>query len=100
MLSRVVWYKSDDVSEVLTASNIALTMEAVCTSKTSANLYQVTRHNTPDGRYPPSSRCEKLKSHLYLGILGWYKTQILLHRLHTNVVLIRFMLFIGVETVK
>jgi hypothetical protein len=55
MLRHVVWQKLTDVSEVLTASIIiiALTIDAVSTSKTSANLYETTRRNTTKDSHLP-----------------------------------------------
>jgi hypothetical protein len=52
-----------DVSEVLIASVIALMMEAVSTSQTSANFYQTTRRNIPEDSHLHIRRRKKLKSH-------------------------------------
>jgi hypothetical protein len=67
MLRRVVLWKSTDVLEVLTASIIALMMEAVRTSETSVSFYQTTLHNIPeDSRL--HTRCrENQKYHLISG---------------------------------
>jgi hypothetical protein len=45
--SLVVFLKLVDVSEVLTASIIALTMEAVSASETSDNFYEITGQDIP-----------------------------------------------------
>jgi hypothetical protein len=42
MLRRVVWQELTDVSEVFTASIIALIMEAVSTSETSVKFNEIT----------------------------------------------------------
>jgi hypothetical protein len=47
MLRGVVWYKLTDVSEVPTASIISLMMEAISSSETSVNFYQITLRNIP-----------------------------------------------------
>jgi hypothetical protein len=44
---------------------IALTMEAVSTSETSANFYQTARRNIPEDSYLHTRRRENLKSHLH-----------------------------------
>jgi hypothetical protein len=51
MLSRVVWQKFTDVSEVLAASiisTIALMMEAASTFETSVKFYKTIRCNNPE----------------------------------------------------
>jgi hypothetical protein len=48
MLRSVVSQKLTDDSDVLTASIIALMMEAGSTSKTSVNFYETTRRNIPE----------------------------------------------------
>jgi hypothetical protein len=48
MLLRVVWQKLGDVSEMLAAPIIVLTMKAASTSETSLNFYQTTRRNIPE----------------------------------------------------
>jgi mannose/fructose-specific phosphotransferase system component IIA len=50
------------VSEVLTALNITLMMEAASTSETSANFYQTTRRNIPEDSHLHTRRREQLKS--------------------------------------
>jgi hypothetical protein len=45
MLHYVEWFI--DVSEVLTASGVALMMVAVSTSETLVSFYQATQHNIP-----------------------------------------------------
>jgi hypothetical protein len=47
MLRRVVWQKFNDVSEMLTASIIALMMKAVNISEKSVDLYQTTLFSIP-----------------------------------------------------
>jgi hypothetical protein len=42
------WWKFTDVSEVLSASIIALMMEAASTSETSLYFYQITWRNNPE----------------------------------------------------
>jgi hypothetical protein len=64
MLRRVLWYKLTDVSEVHIGPVIRAMMEAACTSETSVNFYQTTRHNTPDDNHLHTLRHEKLKSQL------------------------------------
>jgi hypothetical protein len=56
MLHHVVWYKLTIVSEVLTASIIALMMVAVSTSKTSVNLYHTTLRSIPEDSHLHRSR--------------------------------------------
>jgi hypothetical protein len=51
-----------DISEVLSASIIALIMEAVRTSETSVNFYQTTRRYNPEDSRLHTRRREKLKS--------------------------------------
>jgi hypothetical protein len=56
--------KFTDVSVVLTAANIrAMMMEAVSTSQTSVNLYEITRRNNPEDSRLHNRRRENLKSH-------------------------------------
>jgi hypothetical protein len=64
MLRRSVWQRFTDVSEVLTASIIALTMEAASTSDTSVNFYKTERRNIPEDSNLHNRRRENLKSHL------------------------------------
>jgi hypothetical protein len=63
----LVWRKKfTDVSEVLTAyiiRAIALMTEAVCTSETSLNFYQTTRHNIPEDSHLHTRGRENLTSH-------------------------------------
>jgi hypothetical protein len=47
---------------------IDLMMEAVCTSETSVNLYEATRHSIPEGCHIHIRRRENLKSHSQLSI--------------------------------
>jgi hypothetical protein len=66
LLSRVVWYKFTDVSELSAAMvSIALTVEAASISETSANLYQTTRRNNPEDSHLHTCRRENLRSHKY-----------------------------------
>jgi phage head maturation protease len=51
MLRRVLWYKLINVSEVLTAFVIALTMEAGNTSEMSVNFNQTTRRDMAEDIY-------------------------------------------------
>jgi hypothetical protein len=86
MLRRVVWKKSAEVSEMLTAatirlirescnfrfsqcdmkvhrcfrSAIVLMLEAVSTSETSANFYQATQHNIPKDSHPHTRHPDNL----------------------------------------
>jgi hypothetical protein len=53
LLIRVVWCKFTDVSKVLDASIIALTMEVASTFVTSVNLYHITGRNIPEGDHLP-----------------------------------------------
>jgi hypothetical protein len=53
-----------DVSEVRTASIIALIMEAVRTSETSVNIYFITRQYNPEDTKLHTIRRENLKPHL------------------------------------
>jgi hypothetical protein len=57
--------KLTDVSEVFTDSIIrtirALIMETVCTSETSVNFYETTRHNIPEDYYHLQSVASSLK---------------------------------------
>jgi hypothetical protein len=46
-----VRWKYTDVSVVLAASIIRVTMQAVSTSETMINFYQTTWHNNPVGRH-------------------------------------------------
>jgi hypothetical protein len=62
LLRRVFWWKFANVSEELTASIIALMMEAVSTSEMSVNIYQNTGHNNPEDSHLHTSRRENLKS--------------------------------------
>jgi hypothetical protein len=52
-----------NVSQVLTASIIALMMETASTSKMSANFYQTTWSNNPEDSHLHVRRRENLKSH-------------------------------------
>jgi hypothetical protein len=52
--------------EELSASIIALMMEAASTSETSVSFYQTTRRNIPEDRHLLTHRRENLKSHLIL----------------------------------
>jgi hypothetical protein len=63
MLRRVVWYKLTEISEVLTASIVALMMETVSTSGASVSFYQTTRRNIPEDSNLHTRRREDLKSH-------------------------------------
>jgi hypothetical protein len=45
---------------------IFLTMEVTSTSETSANVYQTTRHNTPEDSQLHTRRRENLKSQIAL----------------------------------
>jgi hypothetical protein len=63
MLRRVVSQKLADVSEVPIASIIRAMMKAVSTSETSANFYETTRRNIPEGGHLHTRRRENLKSH-------------------------------------
>jgi hypothetical protein len=53
-----------DVSEVRTASIIALTMETVRTSETSVNIYLTTWQYIPEDSKLHNRRRENLKSHI------------------------------------
>jgi hypothetical protein len=64
MLRRVVSQKFTDVPEVLTASTIAATTEAVTTSETLVNSYESTRLNIPEDSHLHIRRRENLKSHM------------------------------------
>jgi hypothetical protein len=59
-----VWWKFIDVSEVLTASIVALIMEAAGTSEASVNFYLKTLCNNPEDSHDHNCRSEKLKSHM------------------------------------
>jgi hypothetical protein len=50
--------ETDDVSEVITASIIALMMEAVNTSETSVNFYHTSRINGPEDGHLHTRRRE------------------------------------------
>jgi hypothetical protein len=54
-------YKITSISEVCTASIIALMMEAASTSETSVNLYQSTRRYNPEDSHIHSHRRENFK---------------------------------------
>jgi hypothetical protein len=60
----VVWQTLTDVSEVLTASIIALMMEAANTSGTSVNFYRTTWRNLSEESHLHTLRLENLKSHI------------------------------------
>jgi hypothetical protein len=49
---------------VISASIIALMMEAISTSETYVNFYQNTRRNIPEDSHLHTRRRENLKSHL------------------------------------
>jgi hypothetical protein len=53
---------------------MALMMEAVSTSETSANVYQTTRRNNPEDSHLHTRRRENLKSHFItaVGIFNKY----------------------------
>jgi hypothetical protein len=55
--------KWTDVSEVCTASNIALMMEAVCASETSVYFSDTTRRYIPESCHLNARHRENLKSH-------------------------------------
>jgi hypothetical protein len=55
-----------DVSEVRTASIIALMMEAVRTSETSVNIYLTTRHYIPEDSELHTRRRQNRISHVIL----------------------------------
>jgi archaellum biogenesis protein FlaJ (TadC family) len=55
-----------DVSEVCTASIIALMMEAVRTSETSVNIYLITQQYIPQDSKLHTCRRENLKSHIVM----------------------------------
>jgi hypothetical protein len=61
MLRRVDSWKLTEVSEVLTARAVALMMEAVSISVTSANFYQSTRRNIPEDGHLRTRRHQNLK---------------------------------------
>jgi hypothetical protein len=66
MWRHVVTLKSTDVSEVRTASFIALMMEAVRTSEKSVNFNVTTRHYISEDSKLHTRRRENLKSHILL----------------------------------
>jgi hypothetical protein len=65
MLHHVIWWKLTDLSEVLTATIILITlmMEAVSTSETLVNFYQTTERNIPEDSHLHTSHHENLKFH-------------------------------------
>jgi hypothetical protein len=63
MLRCVVSCKSNDVSEVLTASIISATMETVSTSQTWVNFKETTWHKISRDSHRHIRRRENLKSH-------------------------------------
>jgi hypothetical protein len=62
----VFWQKFTNVSEDLSASIIALTMEAARTSETVVNFYQTTRRYNPEDSHLRTHRRESLKSYYRL----------------------------------
>jgi hypothetical protein len=66
VVTRVVWLKFTNVSEVLAASIIiiALIMDAASTSGTSVNFYQSTRHYNPEDSHLHTRRRENLNSYI------------------------------------
>jgi hypothetical protein len=63
MLHLIVRRKLTDVSVVVTASIVALVVEAVSISETSVSSYQATRRNIPEASHLYARRRENLKSH-------------------------------------
>jgi hypothetical protein len=68
MLSRVLWQKFTDASEVLAAS-IIRAVKAASTSESSMNFYQTTRRNIPEESHLHTRRRENLKYHRYASTL-------------------------------
>jgi hypothetical protein len=73
MLLCVFTWKLADVSEVLTASIIALMMEAVSTCEASVIFYETILRNIPEDSYLHTRRSEKIfriiAFSLYLNVL-------------------------------
>jgi hypothetical protein len=64
MLLCVIWQKLVEVSNVLTASIIRVTIEAVSPYETSVNFCQSTRRNIPEDNYLHTRRLENQKSRI------------------------------------
>jgi hypothetical protein len=82
-LSRAVWYRFYDVSEVLAAliirEIIVLMIEAASTSETLVNVYQTALLNNPENRPVHARRREKLKYPVFNSILDGVQCQMLFH---------------------
>jgi hypothetical protein len=77
MWRRVVSWKKADVSDMRTASIIALMMEAVRTFETSVHFNVTTRRYMPEDSKLHTCRCDNLKSHTEI-----IRLQLELHRTH------------------